>query len=418
MFWNEQFESRSRGFSVLVLLLALLPLKGFAQQAIPDAVLDIFEEKCAVRGCHTGSSAPKGLDLTEEYAFSSLVNVPSHDNSRLMRVKPQDPVNSYLMLKITDSPLIRGARMPKRGKPLSQQEIATIETWIKSLQPGTRVQAPPPEYVEAFPGLSLSTLPTTETLERGVFSYRIAHRWRGKVDEGFANLFGLDFGAHMFTQLAFPVTNDVTVAVGRSATNATFEFSGKWRFLREKTDGSMPISAAIHAGVDWATRKEIADPNNPNRRLSRTDGERFAWFAQLVLSKKVHERVSLLLVPGILANGNVNLLDEDPIFTLGFGGKIMLFRGFSIFVEGVPILSGDDGANPVGGPRLENGKAVINDAFTIGFERKVGGHVFHVYVTNSLGLATGQYMSGANFDFADGDFRLGFNIYRSLRLPF
>ena len=406
----------------LITMWLILPSLGIPQEMIPDEVFDLFDNSCAFSGCHSGPNAPKKLDLTEEFILPSLVNKPSSEKPEILRVKPGDPANSYLIMKIKGSPGIEGDRMPKKGKPLSKEEVAVLESWIKSLPVELKVVAPKREFAQAFPGWTLSNLPTAETLDTGVFLYRIAHRWKGAVGEGFDQLFGLDFGAHMFTQLAFSITNDLMLTVARSGENATFEFGGKWRFLRQKTDGSVPVSAAITAGLDWETIKEIVDPDNPTsvKGLSRTDGERFHWFIQLALTKKIHERFSVLLVPGILLNGNVNVSDEDPIFTLGFAGKIMIFKDFSLFVEGVPILSGEENAATVGGPRIDNGKQVINDTFTIGLERKIGGHVFHVYITNSLGLATSQYMSGGNFDFDifDGDFRLGFNIYRILRLPF
>ncbi|MFQ5709409.1 MAG: DUF5777 family beta-barrel protein [bacterium] len=404
-------------FLFSLLLWTLFPVLGYSQETIPDAVLDIFDNSCAFRGCHAGSNAPKGLDLSEDFALAALVNEPSREKRGVMRVKPGDPLNSYLIMKLKGDSSIEGNRMPKKGRPLNAQEIATIENWIVSLPPGLHVQAPQREYLQAFPGMTLSTLPTTETIEKGFFSYRIAHRWRGEVvDGGFANLFGLDEGARMLTQLSFAVTDQGMLYVARTSENATFEFAGKWRFLRQKSDGSMPISAAVKAGFDWETRKELS---GLTKILSRSDGERFHWFAQVPLSKQFGQRISVLLVPGILLNGNVAVSDENPIFTLGFGGKLMLFEGFSLFVEGVPILSGDDDAATVGGPRIEaDGDRVVNDSFTIGLERKIGGHVFHVYITNSLGLTTNQYMSGGNMDFLNGDFRLGFNIYRMLRLPF
>lgn len=388
-----------------------------AQEAIPDNVLDILDENCAISGCHAGTTAPKGLDLTEDFALSGLVNKPSDDRSEIMRVKPQDPVNSYLMMKLRGSAGIRGERMPKGGGPLSNSELSAIETWINSLPAGMTAKVPERKHTDPFPALTVATLPTPHTLETGLFFYRIAHRWRGKVESGFGNFFGLDEGAHMFTQLAFAFTNDIMFQVARSGENATFEFASKWRFMREKTDGSVPISAAIIAGLDWETLKDIADPENPTQFLGRSDGERFHFFGQLALSKQVGKRLSFLLVPGILVNGNVNIKDEDAIFTIGFAGKVMLSEGFSIFVEGVPILSGSETAATVGGPRPDGSDFVINDAFTIGLERKIGGHVFHVYITNSLGLAANQYMSGGNFDASSGEFRLGFNIYRILRLP-
>jgi len=398
------------GFCIII----TFPVAAYSQEGVPqDDVLDIFYDSCALVGCHSGPNSQKELDLTEEFIVPSLVNQPSKERPKLMRVKPGDPANSYLVMKLKGAPGIDGDQMPRGKNALTSEQIAAIENWIRALPAGMKAEAPQREYAQAFPGLSVATLPSTETLEKGTFSYRIAHRWRGKVDSGFDNLFGLDEGARMLTQLAFPITDNIMVHVARSGENATFEFAGKWRFLREKTDGSVPLSAALAAGLDWETRKEI-----PGVSTSRTDSERFHWFVQIPLSRQLGSRISVLVVPGVLINGNAALSDEDPIVTIGFAGKVMLFKDFSIFVESAPIVAGADGAATVGGTRNESGELVFNDAFTVGLERKVGGHVFHMYVTNSLGLSTNQYMSGGNFDFLDGDFRLGFNIYRILRLPF
>jgi hypothetical protein len=124
------------------------------------------------------------------------------------------------------------------------------------------------------------------------------------------------------------------------------------------------------------------------------------------------------LSPGLLVNGNVTLSNEDPIVTFAFGARFLFSEGFSLFLEGVPILTGLDTALPVGGAGSKNGQATVYDAFTLGLERHVGGHVFHVYISNSLGLTPSQIMNGGNLDFFNGKFRLGFNIYRSFRSPF
>lgn len=399
------------------ILVIFSPLAIHSQDNIPDEILNIFDSKCAFAGCHAGASPSGDLDLTEEQAFSSLVNQPSRDFVNIPRVKAGDPLKSYLLMKLVGTSGIKGERMPKGDQPLSKVELKVIAAWIKSIPKDTQVQAPTRKYAESFPGLSVATLQTAETMEKGLFSYRIAHRWLGKVDGGFGQFFGLDAGAHMLTEFSFPIWTNLTFTLGRSGTNATFEFNAKWQLLREKTDGAMPISAAIFGGVDWLTFKQIIDPQNPGQFLSRKDGERFQWYGQLILTKRLSKRISLLLSPGLLLNGNVTLANEDPIFTLGYAGKVMLFGDLSVFVEGAPILSGVDGALPVGSAATQSGQSTVYDAFTIGLEHRNGGHVFHLYLTNSLGLTTSQVMSGGNLDFANGDFRLGFNIYRALRLP-
>jgi len=396
-----------------------------AQDNLLERVQEIVEEKCAFAGCHAGTNAPKGLDMSEEMLVANLVGVKSADTPWL-RVKPGDPANSYIIKKLRGAPDIKGDRMPRDSRPLTAQEISAFEAWIKSLPAGMKAESPKLEYAAAFPGLTLANLPTAETLEKGALLYRIAHRFKSPTNRGFDELFGLDGGARMMTQIGFPLSNDFFVTVERQGLQATFEIGVKWRFLREKTDGSIPVSAAIYTGVDWATLKGITDPANPKQQngspnfLKRTAGERFAFFAQLPVSKQLGNWLSAAVVPGILLNGNIGMTDEDPLLTLGVAGRVALSQKYALFAEIVPILSGDESAATIieGIPRTENGVRVFNDTFTAGLEIKAGGHVFHLFLANSAGNITSQYMSGGDLDFTNGYFRLGFNIYRVLNYPF
>ena len=409
-----------RAFRIVITILLGMPAAGIAQTEVPDAVLDIFDESCAISGCHFGPASKKGLDLSEEAAFGSLFNVESSDASPFILVKPGDPQNSYLIKKLQGSAGIQGDRMPKKGDPLSPAQIKVIAEWIASIPASTPQRKPIEKYAEAFPGWTAANIPTAETLPKGAFMYRIAHRFNNPIDSGFDELFGLDGGAAMMTQMAFPLGNDFSGSIERSKINATFEFFAKWRFLREKSNGSVPISAAIMAGVDWATVGGLPDPGNANETLSRTAGERFAFFAQAPASKALGKSLSWLVAQGILLNGNVGKSDEAALVTLGLAGKLDLGDKYALFAEFVPIISRADGAAVVGGALQEDdqGNFVFYDTVTAGLEIDVGGHVFHLFVTNSTGSSTNQYMSGGNFDFFGGDMRIGFNIYRLLNYPF
>ncbi len=410
-----------RAFVIAVLApLSVFPLQlRGAEDAVPDQVLTILETKCAFSGCHAGSTPARDLDLTSEAAYSSMVNQQSLDFPELKLVKAGEPLKSYLIMKLVGTSGIKGEQMPAPDDPLTKSELRVIAAWIKSIPADlTRVTAPKQKYANAFSGFSLATLQTPETIGRKSFSYRIAHRWLGQVSNGFDQFFGLDAGAHTLTQFAFPLRDDFMFSIGRSGINATFTFHGKWRLLREKTNGTVPFSVALLAGMDWLTTKQIADPQQPGQQLSRTDGERFQWYGQLILGKRVGQRLAFMLSPGVLLNGNVTQNNEDPILSLGFATRFMLSKKLSIFIEGAPMLAGIRGALPVGGTASgRNGQPLVYDAFTAGLEHSIGGHVFHLYVTNSLGLTPAQVMSGGNLDFAGGDFRLGFNIYRTLQLP-
>jgi hypothetical protein len=309
-------------------------------QDLQARVLDIFDTSCAYAGCHVSATAPQNLDLSEESFMMNLVNVNSGQVASRKRVKPGDPANSYLVMKIKGSAGIKGDKMPRGGTPLSSQQIATIEAWIKSMPAAASEMQDRRKYVQAFPGWSLANLQSAETLDKGAFLYRIAHRFKANAGKSnFDGLFGIDGGAYMMTQLAFPLSNNLTLSFARQGLNSTFEIGAKWRFLREKIDGTTPLSAAIYAGVDWASVGGLQDPGGSGT-LSRTAGERFAFFAQLPVTRQFG-RLSLMAVPGILLNGNVTLQDEDALVTLGFGGRVAVSERYALFAEIVPILSGD-----------------------------------------------------------------------------
>lgn len=80
-------------------------------------------------GCHVGANAPAGLRLDAANSYAQLVNVASSQVPALMRVKPGDPDNSYLVQKI-DGRATVGGRMPLGRDPLPQASIDLVRSWI------------------------------------------------------------------------------------------------------------------------------------------------------------------------------------------------------------------------------------------------------------------------------------------------
>ena len=95
--------------------------------------VNIFDQKCAVPGCHVQGTAAFGLVLSEGKAYGNLVNVPAQGPQSLaiMRVKPGMPDSSYLVWKIEGRSGITGQRMPRGAPALAQKEIDAIKRWIQ-----------------------------------------------------------------------------------------------------------------------------------------------------------------------------------------------------------------------------------------------------------------------------------------------
>jgi mono/diheme cytochrome c family protein len=93
----------------------------------------VFTPICSV--CHNGSqpaggALPASQNLTAGNSFANLVNVASHEQPGLMRVKPGDPTNSYLIQKLEGAAGITGSQMPLGGPFLDQATIDKVKSWI------------------------------------------------------------------------------------------------------------------------------------------------------------------------------------------------------------------------------------------------------------------------------------------------
>lgn len=100
---------------------------------VPADVQAILVAKCSP--CHT-TGASGGLKLDPaDVAYSALVSqaVGAAACSSSVRVVPGDPANSYLIAKLRNTAGICGVQMPRGRPPLPEEEIQTIEAWIRDL---------------------------------------------------------------------------------------------------------------------------------------------------------------------------------------------------------------------------------------------------------------------------------------------
>jgi hypothetical protein len=97
---------------------------SFSQQILP-----IFGDSCALPTCHMGPTNAGGLNLTQGSAYNNIVNVPSSQRPSLVRIKPFEPNNSYLINKIKGEN-INGAKMPQDLPALTVDVIALFENWV------------------------------------------------------------------------------------------------------------------------------------------------------------------------------------------------------------------------------------------------------------------------------------------------
>jgi len=103
--------------------------------ALADIESQIFMPSCALPSCHSSQTQAGALILEPASVYNELVNVsPLSTGARqagLLRVKPGDPDNSFLIRKLegTLDPG-EGDPMPLTGPKLSDDQIGKIRAWI------------------------------------------------------------------------------------------------------------------------------------------------------------------------------------------------------------------------------------------------------------------------------------------------
>jgi hypothetical protein len=137
-----------------------------AGSAFDQIQTEIFNQNCLSAGCHNAQFQAGGLNLTAGVSYSQLVDVLSVNavaqSQGLLRVKPFDPDNSFLIIKLTGPGEGEGTRMPQGMNPLPQSDIDMIRSWILdgAPPPGTAVPTATPT---ADPPTATVTPPPTAT---------------------------------------------------------------------------------------------------------------------------------------------------------------------------------------------------------------------------------------------------------------
>jgi hypothetical protein len=386
---------------------------------VPDNVKSIIKHSCAITGCHAGKYPAGGHSYEPDKFVASVVDVPSTEVPSLKLVDTAAPEKSYLLAKIKGAQGIVGARMPANREPLTEGQIGQIEDWIKGLgkqAPGAGVPSgpvgagrgpalegssesrhdsaqaakPAQKFTRpAFWGTRLVNLPTTTTVGKGELLFRISHRFQPPTSSGWDSFYGLDGPAFILFSFGYGITDDLMVTVGRSRLYQEWELNADWAFLEQGAKSSLPFSATLHVGANLVSQDEP---------LGADWSGRFRLSALVSLAYQFNDRLSFLLVPAFCTNTNFFEPNSEGTFALGFGGRFTVFDEFSIIAEWVPTLAGYND---------------LYSAWGLGIEKKIGGHVFQVFITDSLGIIDSQYLSGGDLKLGDGDFRFGFNIFRS-----
>ncbi|WP_343488327.1 DUF5777 family beta-barrel protein [Allomuricauda sp. d1] len=243
----------------------------------------------------------------------------------------------------------------------------------------------------AFKGLKIVNFESTKMVSSKELYFVVSHRF-GSVKTGFEDFFGLD---QAVTRLNFiyGISDGINIGVSRSSFQKIYESSLKLRLFREKKGGfPFTIVSSNNILVNTALDEVVLPGLEFENRLGYT--------AQLLISKKISESLSLQLMPTFFHDNYVAINEQhNSQYVIGFGGRQKLTKRFSLnFDYGLHLN------------RAET--SPFRNSLSVGVDIETGGHVFQLHFTNAQPMNTNGFLGQGTGDWGSGDFFFGFNLSR------
>ena len=234
-------------------------------------------------------------------------------------------------------------------------------------------------------------LPTAETLQKGNLEFEISHRFIPTIKSGSKDLYGFDGPVNMRIALGYGVTDKLFAALGRSNESDNVDLWLKYNAV-QIPGKLLPFVIALRGGAAWNT--DVSD---------RADGDskNFQYYGQLIINTMLYKRLGIGIVPSYLDNSYILTNDRQYSFTLGTNLQYYFTPLFNVLFEWNPTVTGF---------------RMRNNPVAFGIELETGGHFFKIILTNSIYMNPSQYLAGSLQSFNNGEWHIGFNITRLLRL--
>ncbi|WP_433811659.1 DUF5777 family beta-barrel protein [Flavobacterium johnsoniae] len=245
------------------------------------------------------------------------------------------------------------------------------------------------KVTSAFKALKIVNLESTKLAAKGDLYFVVAHRF-GSIKDGFEGFYGLD-NANTQIKFIYGLTNGLNLSAARS--EFAYDFATKYMLFPQIKDGFPVTIAGFNSLSINNTLKESLYP-----KLQFKD--RLTYVAQLLISRKFSEKLSLEIVPSFFHQNFVDDADQsNSQYAIGFGGRYKFAKRWSLNMDYAAHLN-----------RAPN--SLYKNPFSIGFDLETGGHVFQMHFTSSQAIDEAGYLGRTTGDWTKGDIFFGFNLAR------
>lgn len=242
-----------------------------------------------------------------------------------------------------------------------------------------------------FKALKIVNFESTKLVAKNEFTLVVAHRF-GSIKNGIDTFFGLD-DAVTRLNFIYGISDGFNIGISRSSYQKIYEGSLKYNILRQEENG-FPFTIV---GFNAILINTALDTDNlPKLEFKH----RLGYTAQILVSRKMTEKLSLEMAPTFFHDNYVMIDSQDNSqFALGFGGRFKLSKRWSINADyGWHLNRASD--------------SPFKNPLSIGVDLETGGHVFQMHFTNAQPMNTNTFLGQSTGDWSDGDIYFGFNLSR------
>ena len=234
---------------------------------------------------------------------------------------------------------------------------------------------------------------------KGTFEFDIQHRF-GTIENGYTDLCGLAAPSNVRLGFDYVVWKNLQFGFGLTTNGLKWDINGKYAIVKQNIKGGWPVS------ISWFTNMGIDTRTSDNFVSS---GDRFSYFNQLLIARKVTEKFSVQVAPSLShfnniagftdATGKIQPIMNNDHFAIAFMGRYKMTQKTNLVVNYDQPLT----QHPMNNPHPN---------ISFGLEMVTSAHDFQVFFGNYHDILQ-QYNNVYNQnDFTNRQFELGFNITR------
>lgn len=210
---------------------------------------------------------------------------------------------------------------------------------------------------------------------KGTFEMDIMHRF-GTVNKGYSDFWGFFAPSNMRLAADYAPIQNLYLGVGITKSNMLWDASAKYSIFTQ-TPKKYPVSLTFYTDMAYDTR------DDEDNSMFKYATHRFSFFNQILIARKVNEKLSLQVGPNLSHQNSVNgfytkndSTGQDIFTEMKHDHFAVAFSGRYKLTEGTSVMLNYD--QPVTKHAINN----PNPNLSLGFEFTTSNHTFQLFIGN------------------------------------